>query len=123
MSSVSVRRLRTSGRAEGERGVRSRLRVERRAARWGAPGLNIPSSARFFAFASFALFDISFFLDIGIAAKKKRSEKNAPRSGWRDNRLNRCDAPQKVAVSFEGLVQIHLRTVARRARFGPPYVP
>ena len=47
------------------------MRAERRAARWGAPGLNIPSSARFFAFALTALFDFSFDFDIGIAAKKK----------------------------------------------------
>ena len=47
------------------------MRAERRAARWGAPGLNIPSSARFFAFALTALFDFCFALDIGIAAKKK----------------------------------------------------
>ena len=48
------------------------MRVERRAARRGAPGLNIPSSARFFAFALTALFDFSFDFDIGIAAKEEK---------------------------------------------------
>jgi hypothetical protein len=43
--------------------------VERRAARWGAPGLNIPSSARFFAFAFLAFLVFCFDLDIGIGAK------------------------------------------------------
>ena len=45
------------------------MRVERRAARRGAPGLNIPSSARFFSFAFLAFLAFCFDLDIGIGAK------------------------------------------------------
>ena len=45
------------------------MRVERRAARWGAPHPNIPC---FFAFASLAFLAFCFDLDIGIAAKEEK---------------------------------------------------
>ena len=57
--------------SRGREGGQVAIEAERRAARWGAPGLNIPSSARFFAFALTAPLDFSFDFDIGIAAKKK----------------------------------------------------